>query len=121
MAASTALIASSVIKLGGGIAAMREANRQARIAEFEADQNASLEAESVRSQISKNYTEFAKAGVALEGSPLFTIEKNIETGGKNVQNILRQGKARSKSLRAQGRAALFNAIGSAAGSAAQAG
>ena len=109
-----ALIAAATFKVGGGLMAYGEAMDQAKIAAEETEENAKIAAESVKSQISKNYVEFAKSGVALEGSPLFTIDKNIETGKKNVENIFRTGKANVNKIISAGRSALFNSIGSAA-------
>ena len=121
MAIGMLALAGATAKLGGGLMAYNEAMKQAGIIEAETAENAKIEAESVKSQISKNYVEFAKAGVALEGSPLFAIEENIETGKKNVANVIRSGKAKASQMRSSGRAALFNAIGSTAGGMASAG
>lgn len=116
MALAAAAAASAVFKLGGGIMAMNEANKQAKFAIQDSKRDAKDEAENVQSQISKNFVEYAKAGVALEGSPMFVINKNIDTGRQNIGRILESGRRQSKSLKAQGRAALFSAIGGAAGS-----
>lgn len=116
MAVQMALLASTAFKLGGGIMAYNEAKKQANTIEQETRENAKITAESVQSQISKNYTEFAKSGVALEGSPLFAIEKNIETGKKNVEDVLKSGYAKANQVKSAGRSALFNAIGSSASS-----
>lgn len=116
MAVQALAIAAAVAKLGGGLAALSESNEQAKLARAEARRNAKIEADAVRKQLGENYAQLAKSGVSLQGSPLLVLEENIKVGTENVQDILRQGKARADEIKASGRAALFSSIASAGGS-----
>ena len=107
-------VAGAVLGVAGGFSAMSESKKQARRAEEESRERAGLRADDVRSQISSNITLFAKSGVLLQGSPLLSIQRDIETGRKDVQSILAGGIAQGKSLRAQGRQAFLGSLSGAA-------
>lgn len=109
-------IAAAVAKLGGGILAFQESNKQAAIAREETKRSAKIEADAVRKQLGTQYTQLAKSGVSLEGSPLLMLEENIAVGTENVRDIIRAGQAKEKQIRSAGRAALFGSIAGATGS-----
>ena len=114
MGIETALIAAAVgSQVAGGIGAQQQGKKQARRAEEESREKASIRADDVRAQIGRNITLFAKSGVQLQGSPLLSIEQDIETGRRDVQSILATGEATGKQLRAAGRQQLLGSIGGA--------
>jgi hypothetical protein len=114
MGVETALIAGVAgSQLLGGTQANKEAKKQARIAEEQAQRSAELEADDVKRQLSRATTLFAKSGVSLEGSPLFVLQESAQAGVENVQDILSAGATQADSLRASGRQQLLGSIGSA--------
>ena len=111
------LAVSAISSIAGGISAQRESEKQAQQAQTEAKEQGEIRADEVRRQIARNTALFAKSGVSLEGSPLFSLEEDAATGVSDVKSILRGGAARASSLRGQGRAALLGGVAKGLGTA----
>lgn len=102
------------LKIAGGIQAKNEADKQADAVMRQTAEQADIRADEVRKQLARNNTLFAKSGVSLEGSPLFSLEQDTETGVRDVGAIMETGRAKASSLRSQGRQALFSGLASGA-------
>lgn len=113
MGVEALLIAGAGLNLLGGVSALQESKQQARQAQVEATQQAEERKKEVQRTIARNTALFAKSGISLEGSPLFGIEQDIQTGVEDTGAILESGAARARSLRAQGRTAFLGSIGRA--------
>lgn len=108
---------SAGFQLLGGISAFSESQEQADVAVRESNERAVERKKEVQRTIARNTALFAKSGVSLQGSPLFSIEQDIETGVADVSAISASGRARARSLKGQGRTALLSGIGGAIGKA----
>lgn len=102
----------------GGIQQSREANRQADIAQEEAELRARSEARQAIDFEKGQKLAFLKSGVALSGSPLLVLAETRTRGTQNVREILRGGETQAKSFRASGRQALLSGFTSGARTAA---
>jgi len=118
------LVASSATQIAGGFQA-RDAAReeaglqedQARLASFEAEEEADRVSEENRKFGARQRLLFLKAGVDLAGSPLLILEETRVEGEKEVRAIRRRGAAqlglgmrRAGITRRKGRAALIAGI-----------
>lgn len=106
MAAST--VAGGVMQNAAASDAAAEERRAAEAqARAEARENIALE--------KRQKLAYLKSGVELEGTPLLKLAETEDIGNQNVNEIIQGGYARANATKAQGRAALFGSIGSAAG------
>ena len=122
---------SAVSSIAGGIAGNQAAkdearllNEQGRLAQSEAQAEAQRKANENRKFLKRQKLAFLKAGVTLEGSPLFTLETTLEEGQEEVTAIAKRGRAQARlfsqravQTRGAGRASFISGIGGAASSA----
>lgn len=124
---------SAASSLFGGVSAQKESNKQANIAQAQANLQAEetaragareasfvgMEAESVRRRQKLAYL---KSGVDLEGSPLLVMEATRKAGLDNVEEVYKgnaagaqvvEGRTRAASIRSSGRQAFMQGIGNA--------
>lgn len=114
MGIETLILASAGLQLLGGFQAQQAAEEQAEASEAETLEKASLRKREIQKQLARNTALFAKSGVSLEGSPLFSLEQGAATGAEDIQAIGRTGAAEASSLRAKGRAAFLGSVAGAA-------
>lgn len=110
MGVEALVLGAAAASAAGGFMAHEESKKQAKNAQRDALERAKLRKEEVDKQISSNVTMWAKSGVSLEGSPLFQLEQDAETGAEDVRAIIRTGKTQSDSIKAQGRQALLSGL-----------
>ena len=110
MGVEALVLGAAAASVAGGVMGYEESKKQAKNAERDAMENAKLRKEEVSKQISSNVTMWAKSGVSLEGSPLFQLERDAETGAADVRAIIQQGKVKADSIKAQGRQALLGGL-----------
>jgi len=96
-------VASTVLKIFGGLSAERAATTeaglqfdQARLAQSEAAAEARRIANQNRKFLKRQKLAFIKSGVTLEGSPLFILEQTLEEGQAEVDAEIRAGAARAR-------------------------
>lgn len=99
-----------VSQLYGGVEANKQARKQAKIIEREAEEKAEAHAKNVSRFEASQKVGFLKSGVTLEGSPMLVLEDTRREGAKEVEAIRRTGRAQAESLRDQGRVALIQGI-----------
>jgi hypothetical protein len=127
------IVASAVIGAGAAVYSGYEANQaakkekgmledQGRLAQEEANREATLHARDVRRFQANQSLSFLANGVSLAGSPLLVAEDTQTQGDEEVASIRKSGAAqrelynqRGVIARNQGRAALIGGIGQAAG------
>lgn len=117
--ATIAAVAAAGFQLAGGIQANREARRQAKIASSEAEEKARFSERQTKRFRSKQLVNFLKSGVTLEGTPTDVLTDTERLGALEAASIRGAGAARAKTLKAQGRQALFQGIGGGIGSSAK--
>lgn len=98
------------LAVGQGISGFSEGEKQAKLKEQETRERADLRADEVRRQLAKNTALFAKSGVDLSGSPLFSLEAGARAGAADVASITRSGYRQAGAMRAQGRQALMSGL-----------
>jgi hypothetical protein len=101
------------LQVVGGIQANREARRQSRIAKAEAEERAQARARDVKKFRARQMVNFLKSGVTLEGTPTDVLTETEKLGAQEVSSIRGAGRERARTLRAQGRQALFSGISGA--------
>ncbi|CAB4136933.1 hypothetical protein UFOVP315_6 [uncultured Caudovirales phage] len=123
MGLETALIAATAISAGssalGGMAQNREAKKQARLTQQQAEANAQEELKQAKDYRSRQAVSYLKSGVALDiGSPLLAMQETLDTAATNARNIRASGAAQANLFKKQGRNALVSGFMNAAGTAA---
>lgn len=104
-------VASAFLQVGGGLAARKEADRQAvealrqgDIARQEAEAEAQRRRREVKQTKSKQLVGFLKSGVSLEGTPFAVLQETERLGAEEVSAIRRAGFERQRAFGAQARA-----------------
>lgn len=115
MGLETALIAATVISAGSsiysGIQQNKEAKKQARLAQEQADLSAAEEEKAGARYRNRQAVAYLKSGVAIDqGSPLLAMQETLDTAATNARNIRATGAAQSSILKKQGRNALVGGL-----------
>lgn len=115
MGLETALIAATVISAGSsiysGIQQNKEAKKQARLAQEQADATAQQEEANAKRYRNRQVVAYLKSGVAVDtGSPLLAMQETLDTAATNARNIRATGAAQASILKKQGRNALVSGL-----------
>lgn len=115
MGLETALIAATVISAGSsiysGIQQNKEAKKQARLAQQQADISAAEEEKQGARYRNRQAVAYLKSGVAIDqGSPLLAMQETLDTAATNARNIRSTGAAQASILKKQGRNALVSGL-----------
>lgn len=115
MGLETALIAATVISAGSsiysGIQQNKEAKKQARLAQEQADLTAQQEEANAKRYRNRQVVAYLKSGVAVDtGSPLLAMQETLDTAATNARNIRATGAAQASILKKQGRNALVSGL-----------
>ena len=115
MGLETALIASAALSAGSsifsGMQQNKEAKKQARLAEQQANLTAQEELKNADRYRSRQVVAYLKSGVAVDsGSPLLAMQETLDTAATNARNIRATGAAQASALKKQGRNALTSGL-----------
>lgn len=115
MGLETALIAATVISAGSsiysGIQQNKEAKKQARLAQEQANATAAEEEKQGKRYRNRQVVAYLKSGVAVDtGSPLLAMQETLDTAATNARNIRATGAAQASTLKKQGRNALISGL-----------